>query len=95
MQVFSFEICKICGNTFYAKHHPGLLVIIAVSIVVQGELANETVNYHTETKAYVPISAGSVIKTGSPGQRTDSRKGRSQTSNRMFLKVSQIPPENI
>ena len=33
----------------------GLLLIIAVSIVAKGELANETVNYDTKTKAYVPI----------------------------------------
>ena len=28
-------------------------------IVVKGELANETVNYDTKSKAYVPIWAGS------------------------------------
>ena len=33
---------------------------IAVSIVMKGELANETVNYDTKTKAYVPISAISI-----------------------------------
>ena len=59
---------------------PWLLLIIAVSIVVKGELANETVNYYTKTKAYVPIRAGKVIKTGSPGERTDFRSS-SQTSN--------------
>ena len=32
-----------------------LLLIIAVLIVVKGELANQTVNYDTTTKAYVPI----------------------------------------
>ena len=32
-----------------------LLLIIAVSIVVKGELANETVNYDTKPKAYVPV----------------------------------------
>ena len=32
-----------------------LLLIIAVSKVVKGELANETVNYGAKTKAYIPI----------------------------------------
>ena len=32
-----------------------LLLVIAVSIVVKGELANETVNYDTKPKTYVPI----------------------------------------
>ena len=32
-----------------------LVLIIAISVVVKGELANETVNYDTKTKAYVPI----------------------------------------
>ena len=31
-----------------------LLLIIAVSIVVRGELPNETVNYDTKTKAHEP-----------------------------------------
>ena len=30
-----------------------LLLIIAVSIVVKGELTNETVNYDAKTKAYL------------------------------------------
>ena len=33
----------------------GRLLIIAVSVVVKGELVNESVNYDTKTKAYVPI----------------------------------------
>ena len=32
-----------------------LILIIAVSIVVKRELVNETVNYDTKTKAYIPI----------------------------------------
>ena len=32
-----------------------LLLIIAVSIVVKGKLANETLNYDKKTKAYVKI----------------------------------------
>ena len=35
-------------------------VILAVSIVVKGELSNETVNYDTKTKAQVPILASPV-----------------------------------
>ena len=34
--------------------------MIAASIVVKGEFANETVNYDTKTKAYVPIGARSI-----------------------------------
>ena len=58
-----------------------LLLLIALSIVVKGELANETVNYDTKTKAYVPISVGSVIKKGTPGERTGFRSSCSQSSN--------------
>ena len=32
-----------------------LLLIIAESIVVKGELVNENLNYDTKTKAHVPI----------------------------------------
>ena len=32
-----------------------LLLIIVVSTVVKGELANENLNYDTKTKAYAPI----------------------------------------
>ena len=32
-----------------------LLLIIAVSIVMKGEVANKTVNYVAKAKAYVPI----------------------------------------
>ena len=32
-----------------------LLLIVAVSVVVKGELANEIVNYDTKTKANVPV----------------------------------------
>ena len=37
-----------------------MLLIKAISIVVKGELAKETVNYDEKTKAYAPICAGSV-----------------------------------
>ena len=59
-QVFSCEFCKICKNTVFAEHYRRLLLIAAVSIVVKGELANETVNYDTKTKVYVPIWARTV-----------------------------------
>ena len=54
---------------------------MAVSIVVKGEFVKETVIYDTKTKAYVPIRVRSVIKRGSPGERTGFRSSRSQTSN--------------
>ena len=57
-QVFSCEFCKICKNTFshFLQNTTGqLLLIIVVLVVVKGELANETVNYDTKTKAYVSI----------------------------------------
>ena len=41
-------------NAFFAGR---LLLIMAVSVVVKGELANKTINYDTKTKAYVPIWA--------------------------------------
>ena len=56
--MFSCEICYICRNTFFAEHDRA--TASAVSIVVKGELANETVNYDTKTKAYAPIWAGSL-----------------------------------
>ena len=36
-------------NTFLQNFTRRLLLIIAVSIVMEGELANETVNYDTKT----------------------------------------------
>ena len=44
----SCEFCEICKNTFFSRR---LLLIITVSIVVKRELANETSNYDTKTKA--------------------------------------------
>ena len=38
----------------------GLILIIAVSIVGKRELANETENYDTKTKAWVPILVRSL-----------------------------------
>ena len=66
------------ANIFLQNTTGRLLQIITVLIVVKGELGNETVNYDTKTKAYVPISAGSVIKKDSPGERTGFRTSRLQ-----------------
>ena len=54
-QFFSFDFCEICKIIFLQNTIGRLLLIIAVSLVVKGELTNETVNYDTKTKAYVPI----------------------------------------
>ena len=48
----SCEFLEISKKIFFAEHHL-VILIIAVSEVVKGELANETVNY--DTKAYVAI----------------------------------------
>ena len=50
-QVFSCEFCEIWKNLFL-QNTTGRL-IIAVSIVVKGELANETVHYDTKAEAYI------------------------------------------
>ena len=55
MQVFSYEICEICRDTFWKNTTGPLLLIIVVSVVAKGELGNETVNFNTKAKAYVPI----------------------------------------
>ena len=46
--VFSCEFCEICKNTFLHNGTGQLLMIIAISIVVKGVLANETLNYDTK-----------------------------------------------
>ena len=42
------QICEICNNKFFQNTTGELLLIIAVSIVVQEKLANETINYDIE-----------------------------------------------
>ena len=42
---------KFVRKLFLQNSTGRVLLIIAVSIFVKGELANETVNYDTETKA--------------------------------------------
>ena len=51
---------KIVRILFLQNNTGRQLLIIAVSIVAKEELANETVNYDTKTKAYVPIWVRSV-----------------------------------
>ena len=44
------------ARTLFLQNSSGrLLLIIAVSIVVKGVVANQTVNYETRTKTYVLI----------------------------------------
>ena len=53
--VFSCQFCGICKNTFLLNSTERLILIIAVSVVAKGVLANKTVNYDTQTRAYVLI----------------------------------------
>ena len=50
------KFAKFVGTRFLQNTTGRLLLIIPTPIVVKGELANETVNYNTKTKAYVPLS---------------------------------------
>ena len=54
------NFAEFVGTSFLQSTTGRLLLIIAVSIVVKGEVGSKIVNYDTKTKAYVPISAGSV-----------------------------------
>ena len=51
--MFSCEFCEIWKNLFLQNTTGRLPLIIAVSIVVKGELANETVHYDKKAEAYV------------------------------------------
>ena len=44
------KLCEICKNTFFAEHYWTTASDYSVSIAVQRELANETVNYDTKIK---------------------------------------------
>ena len=55
-QVLSCEICDICGDNFFAENHRTTASDYSSTIVVKGELANETVNCDTKTKAYTNLS---------------------------------------
>ena len=61
-----------------------LRLIIAVSIAVKGELANETVNYNTKTKAKLKRPEVQVIKKGSPRKKT----GFTSTRLQIFFKIA-------
>ena len=54
--MLSCEICGICGDNFFAEHHRTTASDYSSIIVVKGELANETVNCDTKTKAYTNLS---------------------------------------
>ena len=49
------NFAKFVRISFWQNTTGQLLLIVAVSVVVKGELANETVNYDTKTKANVPV----------------------------------------
>ena len=51
---------KFVGTHFLQNTNQWLLLIIAVSIVVKGELANKTVNYDAKAKGYVLKTAVQV-----------------------------------
>ena len=51
---FLVNFVKFVRKLFLQNSTGRVLLIIAVSIFVKGELANETVNYDTETKAQEP-----------------------------------------
>ena len=52
---FPENFAKFVGTPFLQTTTGRLLLVIAVSVSVNRELANETVNYDTKTKSYVPI----------------------------------------
>ena len=54
------NLVKFVGTPFLQNSTGRLPLIIPVSIIVKGELANETVNCDAKTKAYVPIWARSI-----------------------------------
>ena len=49
------KFAKFVGTPFLQKTTGRLLLIIALSIVVKGELDKETVNYDRKAKAYLAI----------------------------------------
>ena len=51
--VFFVNFAKFLRTPFLQNTTGQLLLIIAVSTVVKGELANETVSYDIKTRAYV------------------------------------------
>ena len=59
------KLVKFVGTPFSQSNTERLLLIVAVSIIVKGELANKTVNYQKESQS----------------ERTGFKSSRSQTSN--------------
>ena len=57
---FLVNFAKLVRTPFLQNKIGRLLLIVAVSIVEKGELANENFNYDTKIKAYVPICTRSV-----------------------------------
>ena len=79
---FLLSFAEFVRTPFLHNGTGRLILIIVVSIVAKEELANETVNYDTQTKAYALIWARSVsCSKGSPGERTGFGSSLLQTSN--------------
>ena len=57
---FLVNFAKLARTLFLQNSSGRLHLIIAVSIVAKGVLANETVNYETRNKAYVLVLAKSI-----------------------------------
>ena len=55
LKCFLVNFTKSVRTLFLQNTTKRLLLIIALSTVVKGEVANETVNYNAKTKAYVPF----------------------------------------
>ena len=78
---FLVNFAEFVRTPFLQNSTGRLILIIAVSIVAKGVLANETVNYDTQTNAHVLIWTRSVsYQKGSPGERIGFRSSCLQTS---------------
>ena len=64
------NFAKFRRTSFVLKTTRRLFLIIALSIVVRGEFANETVSYDIEFKTYQFDSEQQVVKKGSLDERT-------------------------
>ena len=86
--MLSGKFCEICKHTFLHNTTGRLVLIIAVSIVVKEELANETVNYAQKLNHMYQFEPEvQVIKKGSPGEIwTDFRGSGSQ----IFFKIGAL-----
>ena len=90
--MFSCEFCEICKKPFLQNTTGRLLLIIAVSIVVKGELAKETVNYDTKTKTCNSFSQ--KCKLSKKGSSYEILTGFRSSRSQMFFKSLQILQEN-